>query len=46
MRKPEELPEISGLPELLRFENGEEVCTPEDWERRKSEIRALYSEYI
>ena len=46
MINPRELPEISGLPELLRFESGEEVKTPEDWERRRTEILNLYSEYM
>ena len=46
MTGPEELPEFSGLPELLRFGNGEEVRTPEDWKRRREEILNLYSEYM
>ena len=46
MKKPTELPEISGLPELLRFENGAPVRSPEDWTRRRTEILALYSEYV
>ena len=46
MTDPRELPEISGLPELLRFENGEEVRTPEDWNRRRAEILNMYSEYM
>ncbi len=46
MRKPEELQEINGLPELMRFENGESVRTPGDWEARREEILGLYSEYM
>ena len=46
MIQPDQLPEISGLPELLRFENGEEVKTPEDWKSRRAEILDLYSEYV
>ncbi len=38
MVNPKELPEINNLPELMRFENGEEVKTPEDWARRRKEI--------
>lgn len=46
MRKPEELPEIRNLPELLRFNSGEAVRTPEEWFRRRKEILNLYSEYM
>ena len=46
MLKPEQLPEMEELPELLRFENGDEVKTPEDWQRRRAEILNLYSEYM
>ena len=31
MIRPEDLPVTDGLPELLRFENGQEVRTPADW---------------
>ena len=41
-----QLPEIKGLPELLRFENGEEVKTPDDWALRRKEILNLYAEYM
>ena len=40
------LPEIGNLPDLLRFENGGIVQTPEDWERRRTELIGLYSEYV
>lgn len=46
MISPEMLPEIVGLPELMRFESGEKVKTPEDWYRRRKELLALYSEYM
>ena len=46
MVSPKELPEINNLPELMRFENGDEVKTPEDWARRRKEILTLYSEYM
>ena len=46
MIRPEDLPVVSKLPELLRFENGEEVRTPEDWACRRQELLALYSEYM
>ena len=46
MIQPDQLPEISGLPELLRFENGKEVKTPEDWKSWRAEILDLYSEYV
>ena len=46
MIRPEDLPAVSGLPELLRFANGAEVRTPEDWALRRQELLALYSEYM
>ena len=46
MVSPEQLPVMDGLPELMRFENGEKVKTPEDWIRRRKELLALYSEYM
>ena len=46
MIRPENLPVREGLPDLLRFENGEQVRTPEEWSRRRQEILALYSEYM
>ena len=39
-------PEIGKLPDLLCFESGESVKTPEDWERRRTELIRLYSEYV
>ena len=35
MLNPERIPETEGLPELLRFADGGEVKTPEDWARRQ-----------
>ena len=46
MIRPEDLPVTDGLPELLRFENGQEVRTPADWARRREELLSLYSEYM
>jgi len=46
MTNPKQLPEIKGLPELLRLKNGDEVKAPEDWALRKEEILKLYSEYM
>ena len=46
MVSPERLPVIDGLPELMRFENGGKVKTPEDWILRRKELLALYSEYM
>ena len=46
MVNPEQMPETEGLPELLRFADGGEVKTPEDWERRREELLDLYSEYM
>ena len=34
MKSVTQLPEIGNLPDLLRFENGDAVQTPEDWKRR------------
>ena len=46
MIRPEDLPVVDGLPELLRFENGQEVRTPADWARRRQELLSFYSEYM
>ena len=46
MIRPKDLPVIDGLPELLRFENGQEVRTPADWACRREELLSLYSEYM
>ena len=46
MLNPEQIPETEELPELLRFADGGEVKTPEDWERRREELLTLYSEYM
>ncbi|MBS1706307.1 MAG: acetylxylan esterase [Armatimonadetes bacterium] len=34
------------IPKLLKFENGESVSTPEDWQRRRKEILALLDQEI
>ena len=46
MLNPERIPETEGLPELLRFADGGEVKTPEEWMRRREELLFLYSEYM
>ena len=46
MLNPEQMPETEGLPELMWFADGREVKMPEDWERRRKELLALYSEYM
>ncbi|MBQ4638991.1 MAG: hypothetical protein IJB69_00520 [Clostridia bacterium] len=43
---PKVLPALSEMPELLRFRDGTEVKTAEDWQRRKDEIMGLYRHYI
>lgn len=43
---PKVLPALSEMPELLRFRDGTEVKTAEDWQRRKEEIMGLYRHYI
>ena len=42
----ENLPVIEGLPELLTFRDGTPVRTPEEWQRRREEILALYGRYV
>ena len=46
MLNPEQMPETDELPELMRFTDGREVKTPEDWKRRRKELLDLYSEYM
>ena len=46
MPDPAVLPETGDLPELMTFADGSPVETPEDWERRRAEILALYSHYV
>lgn len=46
MKEAAQWQEIRGLPDLLRFENGERVKTEKDWIRRRAELIALFSEYI
>jgi len=43
---PESLPEVEGLPELMRLQNGQPVKTPEDWALRRAELMELYSRYM
>ena len=42
-----ELPIVEGLPDLFTFSNGDTVRTPEDWARRREELKAmlLYYQY-
>ena len=46
MLRPEQLPVTEGLPELMQFTDGGGVKTAEDWNRRREELLALYSEYM
>ena len=46
MIAPAELQETEGFPELMRFQNGELVETPEDWAKRREELLELYSHYM
>lgn len=41
------LPVIEGLPELFTFTDGSRVSTPDDWKRRREELKAilLYYQY-
>ena len=43
---PSALPETEGLPELMRMSDGTPVATAADWEQRRAELLALYSEYM
>lgn len=43
---PRELTETEGLPELMRFIDGGEVRTAEDWAARREELLELYSYYM
>ncbi len=43
---PKVLPQLECMPELLRFLDGTEVKTPEDWQKRREEILGLYQYYI
>lgn len=45
-KDPKDLPEIAGLPELLRFADGRPVAAAKDWASRKKELLGLYSEYM
>jgi pimeloyl-ACP methyl ester carboxylesterase len=39
------LPRINGLPDPLKFLDGRAVRTPQDWSRRRAEIRQLFEKY-
>lgn len=43
----ESLPSTDGLPDLFRFANGDAVVSPDDWNRRREELKAmlLYYQY-
>lgn len=43
---PADLPVRDGLPDVLTFEDGTPVRTPEDWARRRAEIKGLYEYYM
>ncbi|MBP3648153.1 MAG: hypothetical protein J6K73_00035 [Clostridia bacterium] len=43
---PKDLPAIDGFPELMTFQDGTPVQTPEDWARRRAELLKLYSHYM
>lgn len=43
---PEDLPALEGLPALMTFRDGSPVGTPEDWQRRRAELLALYGRYV
>lgn len=46
MMAPKDLPAVDGLPELMTLADGTPVETPEDWERRREELLALYGRYV
>ncbi len=39
------LPRVNGLPDPLKFLDGLKVRTPQDWRRRRAEIRQLFEKY-
>ncbi len=39
------LPRVNGLPDPLRFLDGKPVHTPQEWSRRRAEIRQLFEKY-
>ncbi len=43
---PGQLPLREALPDLMTFEDGAPVKTPEDWARRRAEIKGLYEYYM
>ncbi len=43
---PKDLPAIDGFPQLMTFQDGTPVQTPEDWARRREELLKLYSHYM
>ncbi len=42
---PSELPAIAELPDPLRFQDGSTVRSPEDWEKRRAEMKRLLLDY-
>lgn len=42
---PESLPRTKGLPDLRTFRDGRPVMTPEHWQRRREELKALSLHY-
>ncbi len=43
---PADLPVLEGMPDVLTFQDGTRVETPEDWARRRAEIKGLYEYYM
>ncbi|MBE5793488.1 MAG: hypothetical protein E7323_02270 [Clostridiales bacterium] len=43
---PKDLPAIGSLPELMTFQDGTPVRTPEEWSCRRQELLTLYSHYM
>ena len=44
--RPAELPLQAEIPDLMTFLDGTPVVTPEDWDRRRAEIKGLYEYYM
>jgi hypothetical protein len=42
---PKDLPDIKEMPDPLTFRNGDKVASPEQWKRRREEMKALLEEY-
>ncbi|MCA9078828.1 MAG: acetylxylan esterase [Planctomycetaceae bacterium] len=41
----DELPAVSGLPDLMTFADGTPVRSPDDWEHRRDELKAMIQYY-